>query len=236
MVGSGCLFTLQKLYSRISSCSSVGVTDFSVAISPGWWGQAHPHAAPLRPPAAFPGTEGREGPGRGRRGGQAGPGPRFEAMVEPPNFSWVAEGRLAGLGMPREPGHYRFLLGRGVKHLVSLSERPPPHHGCCPAVQLHRFRVPDFTPPTARQIQSFLQLVEEANGRGEAVAVHCMLGHGRTGTMLACYLVKTQKMSGSDAIREIRRLRPGSIETREQEQAVMEFHRRFSAGEDSREA
>lgn len=175
-------------------------------------------------------------PWRGRRGGQAGPGPRFEAMVEPPNFSWVAEGRLAGLGMPREPGHYRFLLGRGVKHLVSLSERPPPHHGCCPAVQLHRFRVPDFTPPTARQIQSFLQLVEEANGRGEAVAVHCMLGHGRTGTMLACYLVKTQKMSGSDAIREIRRLRPGSIETREQEQAVMEFHRRFSAGEDSREA
>lgn len=61
----------------------------------------------------------------------------------------------------------------------------------------------------------------------QAVAVHCMLGHGRTGTMLACYLVKTQKMSGSDAIREIRRLRPGSIETREQEQAVMEFHRRF---------
>lgn len=40
VVGSGCLFTLQKLYSRISSCSSVGVTDFSVAISPGWWGQA----------------------------------------------------------------------------------------------------------------------------------------------------------------------------------------------------
>lgn len=90
-----------------------------------------------------------------------------QAMVEPPNFSWVAEGRLAGLAMPREPGHYRFLLGRGVRHLVSLSERAPPHHGCCPALQLHRFRVPDFTPPTPGQIQSFLQLVEEANGRGE---------------------------------------------------------------------
>ncbi|XP_065607686.1 dual specificity protein phosphatase 23 isoform X2 [Cyrtonyx montezumae] len=133
-------------------------------------------------------------------------------MVEPPNFSWVAEGRLAGLGMPREPGHYRFLLGRGVRHLVSLSERAPPHHGCCPALQLHRFRIPDFTPPTPGQIQSFLQLVEEANGRGEE-----------------------QKMSGSDAIREIRRLRPGSVETREQEQAIIEFHRRFSAGDGSRE-
>ncbi|XP_075301366.1 dual specificity protein phosphatase 23 isoform X1 [Opisthocomus hoazin] len=86
---------------------------------------------------------------------------------EPPNFSWVSEGQLAGLGMPREPGHYRFLLGQGVRHLVSLSERAPPHHGCCPAIRLHRLRVPDFSPPTPGQIQSFLQLVEEASARGE---------------------------------------------------------------------
>lgn len=59
---------------------------------------------------------------------------------------------------------------------------------------------------------------------GQAVAVHCMLGHGRTGTMLACYLVKARALSGAAAIREIRRLRPGSIETREQEQAVIQFH------------
>ncbi|NXU58706.1 DUS23 phosphatase, partial [Turnix velox] len=50
-----------------------------------------------------------------------------------------------------------------------------------------------------------------------------MLGHGRTGTMLACYLAKEKKLSGHDAIREIRRLRPGSIETREQEEAVIRF-------------
>ncbi|XP_076215921.1 dual specificity protein phosphatase 23 isoform X3 [Aptenodytes patagonicus] len=124
----------------------------------------------------------------------------------------------------------------GVRHLVSLSERAPPHHSCCPAIRLHRLRVPDFSPPTPGQIQSFLQLVEEATARGEAVAVHCMLGHGRTGTMLACYLAKAQKMSGGDAIREIRRLRPGSIETWEQEQAVIQFCQRIHAGEDSEEA
>ncbi|XP_063213634.1 dual specificity protein phosphatase 23 isoform X2 [Chroicocephalus ridibundus] len=146
---------------------------------------------------------------------------------EPPNFSWVAEGRLAGLAMPREPGHYRFLLGQGVRHLVSLSERAPPHHGCCPAIRLHRLRIPDFTPPTPEQIQSFLQLVEDANARGEAVAVHCMLGCGRTGTMLACYLAKVGKMSGDNAIREIRRLRPGSIETQEQKEAVIRFCQRL---------
>ncbi|XP_064257818.1 dual specificity protein phosphatase 23 isoform X1 [Passer domesticus] len=86
---------------------------------------------------------------------------------EPPNFSWVVEGRLAGLAMPREPGHYRYLRERGVRHLVSLTERAPPHHGCCPQIQLHRLRVADFTPPSPEQIQSFLRIVEEANGRGE---------------------------------------------------------------------
>lgn len=44
--------------------------------------------------------------------------------------------------------------------------------------------------------------------------------------MLACYLAKAQKMSGDAAIREVRRLRPGSIETREQEQAVVQFCQR----------
>ncbi|XP_041261485.1 dual specificity protein phosphatase 23 isoform X1 [Onychostruthus taczanowskii] len=171
--------------------------------------------------------------------------------LEPPNFSWVVEGRLAGLAMPREPGHYRYLRERGVRHLVSLSERAPPHHGCCPQIQLHRLRVADFTPPSPEQIQSFLRIVQEANGRGErgtwvsssatqppcprvqAVAVHCMLGHGRTGTLLACYLCKEQHLAGDDAIREIRRLRPGSIETAEQEQAVLRFCQCLGTGEES---
>lgn len=55
--------------------------------------------------------------------------------------------------------------------------------------------------------------------------MHCKHGLGRTGTMLACYLVKTRAISGEEAIKTIRRLRPGSIETREQERAVLEFQR-----------
>lgn len=45
--------------------------------------------------------------------------------------------------------------------------------------------------------------------------------------MLACYLVKTRKISGIDAINEIRRLRQGSIETHEQEKAVVQFYQRI---------
>ncbi len=49
--------------------------------------------------------------------------------------------------------------------------------------------------------------------------VHCSSGYGRSGTMAACYLV-AEGRSPEEAIREMRRLRPGAIETDEQEAMV----------------
>ncbi len=57
----------------------------------------------------------------------------------------------------------------------------------------------------------------------QAVAVHCLWGIGRTGTMLACYLVKEQNLTADQAIDEIRRLRPYSVETYEQEELVHQY-------------
>lgn len=148
------------------------------------------------------------------------------ASTAPHNFSWVEPGKVAGLAMPRYPAEYRYLLDNGVRHLVCLCERKPPHHDTCPDLQLHHIKIADFTPPTPSQIDKFLSLVEEANSKGQGVAVHCMHGFGRTGTMLACYLVKKKKLSGIEAINEIRRLRQGSIETHEQEKAVVQFYQR----------
>ncbi|XP_072503460.1 dual specificity protein phosphatase 23 isoform X2 [Notamacropus eugenii] len=145
---------------------------------------------------------------------------------EPPNFSWVLPGRLAGLALPRFPAHYQFLWTQGVRHLVSLTERGPPYSDTCPGLTVHRLRIPDFCPPAPEQIDRFVSLVDEANARGEAVGVHCTLGYGRTGTMLACYLVKEKGLAGGEAVAEIRRLRPGSIETYDQEKAVFQFYQR----------
>lgn len=87
--------------------------------------------------------------------------------VQPPNFSWVLPGRLAGLALPRLPAHYQFLLDLGVRHLVSLTERGPPHSDSCPGLTLHRLRIPDFCPPAPEQIDQFVKIVDEANARGE---------------------------------------------------------------------
>lgn len=89
------------------------------------------------------------------------------ASAVPPNFSWVAPDKLAGLAMPRLPAHYRYMYESGIRHLVSLTERSPPYHDTCPGIQLHRFRIADFCPPSPEQIQRFLQVVEDANAKGE---------------------------------------------------------------------
>ena len=75
-------------------------------------------------------------------------------------------------------------------------------------------------------------------GRGDAqrpgrladaalVGVHCGAGLGRTGVIVACYFV-AKDMTAKNAVARVRRLRPGSIETEEQEEAVNEFARRRS--------
>ncbi|KPP79848.1 dual specificity protein phosphatase 23-like [Scleropages formosus] len=146
------------------------------------------------------------------------------ASTPPHNFSWIEPRKLAGMAMPRLPAHYQYLLNNGIKHLVCLCERKPPYHDTCPEITLHHIKIEDFCPPRIDQIERFLSIVEDANSKGQGVAVHCMHGFGRTGTMLACYLVKKKKITGVEAINEIRQLRRGSIETHEQEKAVVQFH------------
>ncbi|XP_064625508.1 dual specificity protein phosphatase 23-like [Lineus longissimus] len=143
----------------------------------------------------------------------------------PPNFSWIIDGVLAALAFPSKQGHTQYLVDHGVEHLVSLTAERTPNPDHLQGLQWTHIPIHDFMPPTLNQIINFVDTVEQARQRNEAVACHCAMGHGRAGTMIACYLVKSNPdtFTPEEAIKEIRRLRPKSIETERQEEMVFQY-------------
>ncbi len=155
-----------------------------------------------------------------------------------PNFSFVLPKRLAGLADPGRDEALEQTLAtlrdRGIGGLVSLTEEPPGAEALARAgIEPLHLPVPDFAAPTIRQVTSFVLFVDRLTGENRAVAVHCGAGQGRTGTMLACYLVH-DGASPDEAIRRVRALRPGSVETLEQEDAIYRYAESLGRNRSSR--
>ena len=147
------------------------------------------------------------------------------------NFGWVLENELAGSQGPVSLQDLFFLYQQGVRAVIRMEARtiPADTGGYVDIVDMYE-PVRDFTPPDQEQIQRMIDFIDEqAVEGGRPVMVSCYAGIGRTGTVLACYLV-SRGASPSDAINEVRRLRPGSIQTPEQEAAVHEYADRRAAG------
>lgn len=150
--------------------------------------------------------------------------------MPPPGFSWVDRPRLAALARPREPGDVQWLRRNGIDLLVSLTEDPLPRHWVNDAgVMALHVPVPDMEPPTERQLDHIVGAVRRATGSGLGVAVHCLAGMGRTGTVLAALFV-ADGLTARAALEKVRDLRPGSVETLEQELAVERYARFRAAG------
>ena len=148
------------------------------------------------------------------------------------NFSWIVEDKVGGSQGPAGVRDLFYLYQQGVRAMIRMEERTIAADGGGMLDIVDMFEgVPDFTPPTQEQIDRMLEFIEAQNAEGRPVAVSCYAGIGRTGTVLACYLVSHGAWPG-DAVEEVRRLRPGSVQTPEQEAAVYEFAERRRTGAD----
>lgn len=152
-------------------------------------------------------------------------------MSLPLNFSFVWKDLLAGSGHPGYGGELIAALSAleeaGIKSILSLTEEslelPPLHEFGFAYMHLP---VEDFTAPTQQQVESAVKFIDNGIGRNEGVLIHCRAGIGRTGTILACYLV-SQGMEPFAAIEQVRQTRPGSCEVYAQEFAVHQYARRL---------
>eukprot|EP00096_Caligus_rogercresseyi_P009588 TRINITY_DN327_c1_g1_i1.p1 TRINITY_DN327_c1_g1~~TRINITY_DN327_c1_g1_i1.p1 ORF type:complete len:646 (-),score=152.48 TRINITY_DN327_c1_g1_i1:571-2508(-) len=149
--------------------------------------------------------------------------PEWRDIEAPINFTWVAQDELAGMGWPKSRDQVRFCVEQGIDHLISLSPEKLPPSYAFPKLKWTLIPVEDFTGPTIADIKKFITLMDEARKEGEAIGVHCAEGRGRTGVMCACYLIYYHDIKPWDAIRIMRRQRPGSVERKTQEETVVRF-------------
>ncbi|KAJ8930999.1 hypothetical protein NQ314_016149, partial [Rhamnusium bicolor] len=146
-----------------------------------------------------------------------------ESAYPPWNFSWVVENELAAFAWPKTKENLNFLHQKGIRHVITLSpEKLPPIADS----KLEGTVIPvvEFEPPTLNDITMFIDICERYLLKKEAVGVHCRMGLGRTGVMAACFLVHFHGMAPESAIVKLRIARPGSVETYEQERAVIRYH------------
>ncbi|CAA9575941.1 MAG: hypothetical protein AVDCRST_MAG59-4180 [uncultured Thermomicrobiales bacterium] len=154
-------------------------------------------------------------------------------------FYWLEPGILAGCSRPgARPGRHTAgdeevatdlaeLRGQGIGALLSLTESPLPaetlaRHGH--DLDILHLPVPDFHPPSPEQLGLALRFIDEHRGRRQAVAVHCLAGQGRTGSVLAAWMIR-DGLAPAAAIARLRGICPGAVEAAAQVRALEEWGR-----------
>jgi atypical dual specificity phosphatase len=70
----------------------------------------------------------------------------------------------------------------------------------------------DHMAPSVEQIDKIISFIHDEISKKRPVTVHCAAGQGRTGTILASYILKHLSFNAEESIAKIRKLRPPSIE------------------------
>ena len=143
---------------------------------------------------------------------------------KPDKFSWVIENKLAGSGIPTSIDEVQWTIEQGVKSIVTIREEPLADNWIKDVNYLHVISN-DMGVPEFNDLTHAVDFIHRRITNNEPVLVHCLAGMGRTGVVLACYLVKYQNMSADEATQKIREERPGSIQSYPQEEIIFRFEK-----------
>ncbi|MBZ4420565.1 ATP-binding cassette domain-containing protein [Myxococcus sp. RHSTA-1-4] len=145
----------------------------------------------------------------------------------PQGFHWLRRGALAGTprpGLLAELEHdLERLVAAGVTVLVTVEDTPPPaaalaRHG----LRARYFPCRDMQAPSLDEAREQCAEVQALLEAGEAVAIHCRAGLGRTGTALAAQLI-WEGCSAEQALQDVRRVEAQWVQSEAQERFLHLF-------------
>ncbi|MDG6954857.1 MAG: dual specificity protein phosphatase family protein [Nitrososphaerota archaeon] len=150
---------------------------------------------------------------------------RLRAVVadKPTGFVWAEDTSLAGSGYPASREQIGWLVRNGVGSVLTLTEQPLPAAWTAGfPLDMGHVSMRDHLPPTVESMERAVGFILDRRKEGKTVLVHCLAGEGRTGCVLAAYLIRTRHIGADEAIAALRSLKPEFVERR-QESSVREF-------------
>jgi atypical dual specificity phosphatase len=146
-------------------------------------------------------------------------------------FYWLIPDTLAGCSRPGGRDEDDELLDadlawlrcQGIGAVLSVTETPLAAHALARhgLASLH-LPVADLTAPAPQQLMWALSFLDRQRAHGVPAVVHCLMGQGRTATVLAAHLIRGG-LSAEEALRELRALCPGAVSSADQERALTAF-------------
>jgi atypical dual specificity phosphatase len=124
---------------------------------------------------------------------------------------------------PKEIEYLNFLKDlENIETVINLAESPWPNDWSWETgISCYHIPIIDMSIPTEDQVKKIIRIIDGSEG---PVMIHCAAGIGRTGTLIALYLVD-HGMGPKEAIELVRQKRNGSIQTSAQEGMIYNWAR-----------
>lgn len=154
-----------------------------------------------------------------------------QLVERPTNFSWVIADNLAGSGLPSSLDQLIWLATKGIRTVVTVREIPLPDIWIKKvSAQFNSFenyflKTDDYNAPTIDEIAEVVDHIDKKIESKLPVLVHCAAGKGRTGTILAAYLINKDGLTPEAAVKKLRLMRPGSVQSERQELAINYYYK-----------
>ena len=143
-------------------------------------------------------------------------------------FTWIVKNKLAAGWWP-ENREIEIYKKEGIKVVINCSEFDN-RQEISKNFKYYHIDVPDYGVPTNKQLEQFIAICDKHGRNNESIVVHCVAGCGRTGQFIVAWAAYNGFLpDGIDPVKWIRKLRPCSLETKEQMDLARKIAKKYNS-------